>query len=125
MFGLTYTEQVTIRRPKAGTLSIGGRTEYEQVKNEGDETPVRIACKIQERGKVTLNAKQTTIKTDATMLYSPARAAVLKDGDIVVRKDGRAYEIVGMETTAGPWGGTLCSRVDLVKTQLQVPGGVA
>lgn len=125
MFGTTYKESVTIRRAAAGTLGVSGRPEYEKVLHEDDQTPVAIVCKIQERGRITIDARQRQIKTDATLLYCPAGLAILLDNDIVVRADGRAYQIVGIETLTGQWGGAAESRVDLVKTTIAVPGGVA
>lgn len=122
MFGLTYTEEVTIRRAVAGSLGVGGRPEYAQLLHEDDETAVRIVCKVQERGRTTIDARQRQIKTDATLLYTPSGVATLKDSDIVVRNSHLAYEVVGIETLSGQWGTPAGSRVDLVKTALPVKG---
>lgn len=120
MLGLTFTEKVTIRRQKPATMSAAGRPDFAQVLQDGDEAAVLIACKIQERGRITITADQRQVKTDATLLYCPTGKATLQDNDIVVRSGGRAYEVVGIETLLGQWGGPSCSRVDLVKTALPV-----
>jgi hypothetical protein len=120
MLSLTFTETVTIRRQKPATMGASGRPDFVQVLQDGDETAVRLTCKIQERGRITIDARQRQIKTDATLLYCPTGKATLQDNDIVVRSGGRAYEVVGIETLLGQWGGPSCSRVDLVKTALPV-----
>jgi hypothetical protein len=118
MFGITETETVTIRRAVAGTLPVNGRPEYAQVFNPDDHTAVLVSCKVAERGRITIDARQRQIKTDATLIYGPEGLATLQDNDIVVRSGGRAYEVVGIETLAGAWGTPPRSRVDLVKTAL-------
>ncbi len=120
MFGLTYTEEVTIRRAVQGSLGVAGRSQYAQVLHEDDETAVRLVCKIQERGRITIDSNKRQIKTDATLLYSPAGVSVLQDSDIVVRNGHIAYEVVGIETLNGQWGTPAGCRVDLVKTALPV-----
>jgi hypothetical protein len=120
MFGITETEEVTIRRAVAGTLPVNGRPEYSQVLHADDQTAVRISCKIQEKGRLTIDARQRQIKTDATLLYMPTLRATLLLHDIIVRAGDSAYEVVGIETLSGAWGCPSRSRVDLVKTAMPV-----
>jgi len=121
MFGFHYDEAVTIRRPKKGTLGVGGRPEYEQPINLDDESSVRILCLIEERGRVTIDARQREIKTDATMIYSPTAKATVQDGDLIVRSGSRVYEVVGIETVRDQWDSAASeSRVDLVKSAYAV-----
>lgn len=116
MFGLTYTETVKLRRPVKGTLGVDGSTQYEKPVHADDASDVEVRCKIQERGRVTLDARQTSIRTDATLLYQPTELVKIQTGDFVVRADGAAYEVVGIEAMIAPWGGPPYARVDLVKT---------
>lgn len=121
MFGFDYDEAVTIRRPKKGTLGIGGTpTEFEQVLHPEDESSVRVLCRVEERGRVTVDARQKEIKTDATLIYTPDGRATIQNGDLIVRSGSRAYEVVGVETVKDQWGTLYESRVDLVKTAVAV-----
>lgn len=123
MFGTTYTEEVTVRRVKPASMGVSGRPEYEVLRNADDDTPVVLRCLVQQRGRVTIDAQQRQIRTDATLLYMPEGVATLRDSDFVVRADGSAYEVVGLETLHGQWGGPAESRVDLVRTAIPVKGG--
>jgi len=120
MFGFDFDEAVTIRRPKKGTLGIGGRPDYEQLLNADDESSVRVMCRVEEKGRITVDARQREIKTDATLIYSPEGRATIQNGDLVVRAGNRAYEVVGIETVKDQWGTAFESRVDLVKTAIPV-----
>lgn len=123
MFGYDYDEAVTIRRPKKGTLGIGGRPDYEQILASDDESAVRILCRVEERGRITIDARQKEIKTDATLLYCPSLIATIETGDLIVRSGLRAYEVVGVETLKDQWGQLREARVDLVKTAIGVKEG--
>jgi hypothetical protein len=124
MFSATYTKEAQLWRPQKGTLGVTGESARAKLIHEDDETPVIIRCKLEERGRVTIDARQRQVRTDATLLYSPEGKARIEDGDIVVC-EGAAYEVVGTETMRGPWGGATYSRVDLVKSALPVEGGGA
>jgi len=120
MFGFDYDETVTIRRPKKGTLNVGGRPEFDQPIYTDDESSVRVLCRIEERGRITIDERKREIKTDATLLYSPKGQATIEKGDLVVRSGLLAYEVIGIETLKDQWGQGSESRVDLVKTAMAV-----
>jgi hypothetical protein len=120
MFGFDYDEAVTVRRPKKGTLNLGGRPEMAQLLHSDDESAVRVMCRIEERGRITIDARQRDIKTDATLIYSPDGLAAIEKDDIIVRSGHRTYEVVGIETVKDQWGVAFESRVDLVKTAIAV-----
>lgn len=122
MFGFTYTERVQIRRLRRGSMGASGRPEYDLVKTQGDDAPLEIPCRIEERGRVTIDARQRQVRTDATMLYRPQGAQTLEAEDVVLRAGGAAYEVVGIETVKLPLTAEPYSRVDLVKTATQAGG---
>jgi hypothetical protein len=121
MFSATYTDLVKIRRPKKTGLSVDGSPAYGQLKHPDDETPVEVRCKIEQRGRLTVDARQASIRTDATLLYSPEGEAKIRDGDFVIRGTD-VYQVVGIESMRAPWGGGTYSRVDLVKSSLDAGG---
>jgi hypothetical protein len=121
VFAATYTDLARIRRPKKEGLGVDGRPVYGQLKHADDESVIEVRCKIEQRGRLTVDARQANIRTDATLLYSPEGEAKIQDGDFVVH--GQAvYQVIGIETIRAPWGGLSYSRVDLVKSSLDVGG---
>jgi hypothetical protein len=124
MFSATYTDLVTIRRPKKTGLGVTGRPEFGALVNADDETAIVVRCRIEERGRLTVDARQAQIRTDATLLYTPEGDARIQDGDFIVRGQG-VYQVVGIELVRAPWGGGFYGRVDLVKSSLDVFGGVS
>lgn len=110
---------VTLRRPKLGSRSVSGKAEYDYVL-AADETQVKVRCRIELRGRRTIDTRGAEIRTDAQMLYRQTGQPVVLIEDVVVTKDGRAWRVVAVDEQQMLFGGTTYGRIDLVKTEMPV-----
>jgi hypothetical protein len=119
MLDMTFTDVVTIRRPKPGTMGVHGRPEYEPVM-DGD-APVTIRCGLGEvHGRVVLDVRGAEIEVDKVMKFRPQGKADLVDQDLVVDGAGQAYEVVSIRRNRLAFGAVTYASVDLKRTRIEV-----
>lgn len=99
MFEEDYEDVVTVLKPKAGTLAVGGvPTEWETLLDDQDDPqPVRVECAFSERGRRVTDSQGDQIDTDGTLLFRGDDPAALEKGWAVVTEDGRAFEILDLQ----------------------------
>lgn len=122
MLDMTFTDVVTIRRQKAGTMGVHGRPEYETV--EIADEPVRVRCLIAEpRQRVAATLQGQEIEVDAVLKFRPRGAVTIREQDIVVdEKTGQAYEVLGLNSQGRlGFGSIVYASADLKKTRIEVP----
>jgi hypothetical protein len=97
MFEIDYDDEVTVLRPKKGTLGVGGAASlWEEVLDENDE-PVIVECAFEERGRRLVTEKGAEVQADATMDFIADAAPEIEKGDVVLTEDGRAFEVLELQ----------------------------
>lgn len=114
-----YRESVTIRRPKAGTRQVDGSVEYEVVLGDGD-LPVQIRCRIVHNSRRVFTTQNVEIQADATLLYSVKSGREILKDDIVVDRNGQAYNVVRHKHEKALFGPQILGSLDLQETTLPV-----
>ena len=120
MFDTIYSDTVTLRRPKVGSLGVNGQPELEAVLDT-DGTELVLRCRFESKGRKTIDNRGAEIRTDATLLYRISPTPVLQLEDFVVRKDRTGWKVVDIETQSILFGGAEYGRAGLMKTERTFP----
>ncbi len=114
-----YRETVTLRRPRAGSRTVDGAVTYDVVLGDGD-LPLEIRCRIVRNSRRLFTTQNVEIQTDGTLVYAVKNDREIRKDDIVVDRNGDAFQVVRVKHEKALFGLQVLGSVDLQQTTLPV-----
>lgn len=90
MLDVTFTDSVTVRRPKAGSRTVSNSVQHEELKDDGG-FPLPIRCRIERRKRRVHGLEGVELDADATLVYRVDRSPGVKAEDLIYL--GRTKEV--------------------------------
>jgi hypothetical protein len=119
MLDMTFTEVVTLRRQKPGTMGVHGRPEYEPVMD--GLAPLSIRCGIGEAaGRVITDVRGAEVEIDKVMKFRVEGAVNVIEHDIVVDAAGGTFEVLKIRHNRVAFGNISYASADLKRTRIEV-----
>ena len=94
MLSLLFNERVTVRRATARNAR-NEVTQTQLVDSTG--FPLTVKCRISTRKRRLFTTPGNEKESDATMAFRSDREPILKDEDLIVRKNGETYRIESID----------------------------